>query len=258
MKFAIAQMDIQFEAQSENLLVAEQWIASAAKANADCILLPEMSFTGFSMKVSLLHELGSNAFANMQQLSQEYDIAIGFGWVKRNANGLGENHYTILQKNGSVLTDYVKIHPFSYGQEHLFYQGGTSIVNAILYDIPISILICYDLRFPEVFRAAAKNTSLIIVPANWLSVRNAHWKVLLQARAIENQIYVLGVNCVGTQGIYHFFGGSCLINPEGKTILECNNKAGLYFTEIVNDTAQFRENFPTWKDARPELYRTFY
>lgn len=258
MKIAVAQTNIHFEAQPENLKKAAEWIHQAASAGADVILFPEMSFTGFTMHVKSAAVWGKAAFAKMQQLAAACSIAIGFGWVSADTDGTGKNRYTLLDKNGIPLLDYTKIHPFSYCGEDQFYRSGNSIVWGALCGIPVSVLICYDLRFPEVFRFAARQASLLIIPANWLSRRSSHWDLLLRARAIENQVYVLGVNCVGTQNDHHFIGNSCLVNPEGETLVQCGSEEQLAFVEMQDDTAAFRAQFPTCHDIKMEQYSIWY
>ncbi len=157
-----------------------------------------------------------------------------------------------------MLSDYVKIHPFSYGGEDRFYHSGEKLTSAVLGEFSVGTLICYDLRFPEVFRAAAQKNRLLLVPANWLHQRTAHWRILLRARAIENQVYVLGVNCVGRQQSYTFDGQSCLVNPEGELLCTCGGEKQLVYVTIADDTEQFRQAFPTCRDVKISLYRKLY
>ncbi len=258
MKIAIAQTEIHFEEQADNLARAEQFLSQAADSGADAVFFPEMSFTGFTMHTALAASLGKTAYADMQRLASFHDIAVGFGWVNCTPETAYENHYTVLGKQGNILSDYVKIHPFSYGDEEKYYRNGNQIVSGVLCGMPFSTLICYDLRFPEVFRLAAKKAALLIVPANWLSRRSAHWDLLLRARAIENQVYVLGVNCVGTQETHHFVGSSCLVNPEGETLVQCGSEEQLALVDLENDVDTFRKQFPTYRDAKLSLYAKWY
>lgn len=258
MKIAIAQTEIMFEQPEENLANAAAWIAQAALAQADCVVFPEMSFTGFSMQVEKIAGYAPKIHEKMRQLAVQCGIAIGYGWTSQEQHGKGENHYTLLDKNGGVLSDYVKIHPFSYGGEDRFYHSGEKLTSAVLGEFSVGTLICYDLRFPEVFRAAAQKNRLLLVPANWLHQRTAHWRILLRARAIENQVYVLGVNCVGRQQSYTFDGQSCLVNPEGELLCTCGGEKQLVYVTIADDTEQFRQAFPTCRDVKISLYRKLY
>lgn len=258
MKIAIAQTKIVFEKPADNLALAESWIVRAAGEHCDCIVFPEMSFTGFSMHVSRIASYSPEIQQNMIELAQQHRIAIGYGWVSEEPDGKGKNHYTLLNSVGETVLDYVKIHPFSYGNEDQFYHSGDKIVSGSICGITVSALICYDLRFPEVFRLAARRSSLVLVPANWLERRSAHWQTLLRARAIENQVYVLGVNCVGTQQAYHFVGGSCLVDPEGNMRADCGREEALVYAEFTDDTAEYRKAFPTYRDVKFPLYTKLY
>ena len=237
MKIAIAQTEIIFEQPEENLANAAAWIAQAAAAQADCIVFPEMSFTGFSMQVEKIAGYAPKIHEKMRQLAVQCGIAIGYGWTSQEQHGKGENHYTLLDKNGGVLSDYVKIHPFSYGGEDRFYHSGEKLTSAVL---------------------GAQKNRLLLVPANWLHQRTAHWRILLRARAIENQVYVLGVNCVGRQQSYTFDGQSCLVNPEGELLCTCGGEKQLVYVTIADDTEQFRQAFPTCRDVKISLYRKLY
>ena len=108
------------------------------------------------------------------------------------------------------------------------------------------------------FRIAARSAALIFVPANWLSRRSRHWQILLQARAIENQVYLLGVNCVGTQGDLQFVGGSQLVDPEGTVRLDCGSAEQLAYVTVDSDVAEFRQAFPTYRDSQTALYADLY
>ena len=258
MKIAIAQTEIQFEQFEYNIHHAQKLISYAASEHADYIFFPEMSFTGFTMNVPYASHLSDQTHAVMQQASKSNHIGIGYGWVNCNDNNKGENHYRIINESGMQMLDYIKIHPFSYGNEERYFQNGNKIAHATLSEIPVSVAICYDLRFPELFRISAQFVSLIIVPANWLHQRSAHWKILLQARAIENQIYILGINCCGKQCHNQFDGMSCLVNPEGKILLECKDIETLSIFEIKDDVQRFRSAFPTYRDMNIPLYQKLY
>jgi omega-amidase len=115
----------------------------------------------------------------------------------------------------------------------------------------MACFICYDLRFPELFRAVANTCMLIIVIASWPDARQGHWETLLKARAIENQCYVIGVNRVGEGGGYSFIGGSAIIDPSGETIAEGREKETLLVAEIDPEKVrEIRSIYPFLKDLR--------
>ena len=254
MKAALCQFQIEYEAKAQNLQRAEHMIASAAAAHAQIIFFPEMSFTGFSMNVSAAGELGGETIQVMREYARKYQIAVGFGWVKRNGEK-GENRYTVLDEAGAILADYVKIHPFSYGGENQHYIAGSQTAVFSFGGHRFGLFICYDLRFPEIFRAVAADADVMVVAANWPEKRIVHWNKLLEARALENQCWVLGINCVGDQENLHFNGSSRAVSPEGETADCLLDREGIIFCEIQDEAAQFRNNFPALHDRRAALYK---
>lgn len=255
-KIALAQTHIVWEDQGHNYIIAEKRIREAACQDADAVFFPEMSFTGFSMNTDATKEKDDRTTQRMKTLSQQYGVSVGFGWVKDCTEECGkcENHYTVVDSAGNVQSDYTKIHPFSYSGEDLKFRGGSALTYFMLNDIPCSSLICYDLRFPEIFQAASKKAHMIIVPANWPAKRSAHWKALLRARAIENQVYILAVNCVGDIGGVSYTGDSCVVGPEGDVKTELSGTEGMLYMELADDVERFREAFPVKQDRKEGLY----
>ncbi len=254
MKAALCQFRIAYEEKERNLQRAAQMIAAAAEAQAKIIFFPEMSFTGFSMQVSVTGESDGETVRRMQQYVQTYGIAAGFGWVKKNADK-GENHYTVLDETGAVLADYVKLHPFSFSGEDQFFVPGSQMAVFTYSGVTFGLFICYDLRFPEIFRAVSDAAEVLVVAANWPERRIAHWNKLLEARAIENQSWVLGVNCVGEQQTLHYNGSSRAVTPEGETAECLLDREGILFCEIGEEAARFRRSFPALQDRRNALYQ---
>ena len=137
---------------------------------------------------------------------------------------------------------YRKIHPFSFANEEKYFSAGNDIVATNIGDVKIGLTVCYDLRFPELYRLYAKEkVDIIIDIANWPSVRVEHWKHLLKARAIENQCFIVGVNRVGVDGKSNEYNGcSGVFNPMGKEIVLVENDEKIIQSEIdiaeVNET----------------------
>ena len=182
---------------------------------------------------------------------------LGFGWVKAAESGKAENHYSIVAPDGSLFFDMVKLHPFSYAQEDQFFEKGNALPTCEIDGIRFGCLICYDLRFPEVFSALAPKTDCMLVPANWPERRKLHWCSLLTARAIENQVYVAGINCVGTQDGLHYSGDSRFIAPDGTILQDCRSASGCFVCDLSAKTvAETRQVFPVQKDRRPDFYRS--
>lgn len=253
MKIALAQTNIIWENRAENKIKAIKHIAKAAKEEAKAIFFPEMSLTGFSMNTQVTAEKQRGTVREFSDIARYYSITIGIGWVKKD-KGLAENHYTIINERGEEISDYIKIHPFSFAGENRFFMRGESIAQFKIGGYRWSNFICYDLRFPELFQIASKTAEVIIIPANWPQKREEHWKCLLRARAIENQCYILGVNCVGQTGNIEYSGGSCGISPEGDLINELNGKEDVLFVDLQDNVREIRERFPVKKDRRWDLY----
>ena len=248
MKIGIAQTHIVSENEKLNLKTAKEYISEAAQKGCRMVLFCEMSFTGFDMRSEANLKSGEYILELMKTAAVENHIAVGFGWAKKVKDKF-ENHYTIVDQDASIVSDYVKIHPFSFGGEDKFFSGGEKIVLFRLDDIDFSTFICYDLRFPEVFMEAATKAHVILVPSCWPLKRDEHRKILLRARAIENQVYILGINCVNETAGIVYGGESCIVNPDGEVHFFGSDE-GLYFAEINDDVDRYREEFPVLKDRK--------
>ncbi len=250
MKIILAQTHIEWENKEENIAYAKKIIKE--NTDSDIILFPEMSFTGFSMNTVVTKESGSTVEL-MKNVALKNNITIGFGWVK-DCGDKCENHYTIVDKDGDVLSDYAKIHPFSYSGEDNYFCGGDSIVTFEMGGISFCTFICYDLRFPELFRVVADKVHAIIIPANWPAKRSEHWKTLLRARAIENQLYIFAINCVGDMGGQYYSGDSCIITPNGDIVELISDEEGIICYDFSDDVEVYRNSFPVLKDRNPKVY----
>jgi predicted amidohydrolase len=267
MKIALLQSNIIWENKLENLKKLNEYLDYIRDNSIDIemLLLPEMSFTGFSMSTDITKENDKWTIKKIQKLAKEYNIAIGIGWVNAchgEDEGLSENHYSIISKKGEELLDYVKIHPFSYAEEDKYFKAGKKLNICEINGIKIGVLLCYDLRFPEIFQKLSKESDMIIVPANWPANREKHWEYLLIARAIENQSYIAGINCCGHIGKLYYSGNSTLINPNGDICVGEDihldstkiNEEKLLIYDIINDVNKFREEFPVKRDRREDFY----
>ncbi len=256
MKLAVCQMEMIWENKAANYKKAEQFCKRAEAMGADLICFPEMSFTGFSMKAEKTAEENNETVKLMQEYAKKYHLAIGFGWAKK-TTGKAENHYTLVTGE-KICGDYTKIHPFSYSGEDKYFQGGLQPCILELEGVKIGLSICYDLRFPELYQYLSEKADLILVPANWPEARSVHWKVLLQARAIENQCYIAGINCFGSVGKLYYSGDSCVFHPCGDKICGYLKKEELQVCDIKNDVKEYRDGFPVKRDRKPEIYARFY
>lgn len=253
MKIALYQMHIAWENKKANYIQLEKKLKEMNGIKIDLFLMPEMSFTGFSMNTDVTKERHLETVNKMTEYAKQYHVSIGFGWVK-DCGEKSENHYTIINKNGEMLCDYTKIHPFSFAGEDEKFRSGEKIKSFICEGIPCSTFICYDLRFPEIFQIASRKAHTIFVPANWPQKRQEHWRCLLQARAIENQVYIFAINCVGEIGGANYLGNSCVISPNGEVLTELCGQEGVLEYELVDDVENFRDAFRVKDDRKEKLY----
>ena len=257
MKVALCQFEIAFEKKEENTRRAIDFMEQARSAGADLVLFPEMSLTGFSMNITFTGEKDRESVQVMSEATKRIGIAVGFGWTALTGTR-GENHYTVINAQGEILSDYVKMHPFSYSGEDRYFEKGNAPAHFTLDGISFSNFICYDLRFPEIFQCVSGRAHVIIVAADWPAGRSEHWKCLLRARAIENQCYILGVNTVGNQNGLYYSGDSCVVLPDGTVAEQLSDEEGLIFYDLVDDVEKFRRGFPMKQDRRVDLYAELY
>lgn len=154
---------------------------------------------------------------------------------------------------------YQKIHPFSYGGEDRVFTRGNDLVTVQAEGWILQPTVCYDLRFPELYRAGSlRGVHLILVQANWPEARQAHWETLLRARAIENQAFVAGVNCTGSQDSLAFAGGSMLVSPKGEVVIQAGDAEGVSRGRADLDAClKWRKQFAVLPDRMPwEFYQS--
>lgn len=190
----------------------------------------------------------------------KYGIAVGFGWAALGKeSGLkGTNRFTLVDKEGNMVADYAKMHPFTYGRENEAYEKGTEIISVPFLGRTVSLFICYDLRFPEIFQIAARKSDIIFVIANWPALRSKHWETLLRARAIETQSYVVGVNCVGDRDGDVYTGESMAVDSIGNIIGKLSNKEGVLICDLDDRAWNLRKKFAIAADRREDLYKEYY
>lgn len=256
MKIGLCQLDIVWENKKLNKDKVAEFVKQAADHQVRLLLYPEMTLTGFSMQTSFTAESGRESVDYIARLADKYSLYIGFGWVEKYQDK-ARNRYTILSPEGEIISDYAKIHPFSYsGEDKYFYSGGELTIFKVD-EFNISGFICYDLRFPEIFQAVSNQVQLIVVAANWPQARSEHWRTLLRARAIENQVFIAGVNTVGDKGGLSYSGNSMVVDPEGNIIEELIGRESLVVVDLdIDKVERYRCNFPCKRDRKINLYKS--
>lgn len=257
------QLDVAWENPTENFRRVEILARKAVEQGARLLVLPEMFATGFSMNLEVLAQQAPTIESWVAGLAYDLQVTVVAGMANvdadRQSQGLGRagvNLALVYNPDGQKVGAYQKIHPFSYGEEHKHYHGGASLLNFETEGLRIAPFICYDLRFPEVFRLVADQTDVMLVIASWPSARRHAWRSLLVARAIENQCFVLGVNRVGEGGGLSYAGDSLLIDPLGQILVDAGDAAGLVMGDVdAESVVKVRDRFPFLKDRQPDLYR---
>jgi predicted amidohydrolase len=222
------------------------------------LLLPEMFATGFSMNTHAIAEPTDGPTQKvLADLARRLHITIVAGIAHQNSpTEKPTNRALILSPTGALTATYDKLHPFSFSTENQHYSPGKTLVT-----VPhpsgftLAPTICYDLRFPELYRhLTKKGANLILVLANWPTQRESHWLALLQARAIENQSYIAAVNRVGTDPQNTYTGHSQIIDPTGKILTDAGATECIASAEIhLQPLLDYRKSFPALSDLRDDL-----
>jgi omega-amidase len=250
MKIALVQYNPFWEDKQANKKKLKEMSNSISEA--ELIVFPEMSLTGFTMKSEEMAEgIQGDSFRYFSDLAKEKAAHVFAGIIERRNTRL-YNTLIHIKPDGKLLKLYRKIHPFSYSGENEFYDAGVRPAITKIRKWKIGLTICYDLRFPELFRKYGKRkVHLIVNIANWPDTRIEHWRTLLKARAIENQCYVVGVNRVGQDPKLNYTGFSSVFNPMGKEIISVESEEKIILAELNKDyIKEVREKFPFLEDIR--------
>ncbi len=256
MKIALCQLDIAWENKNVNFQKVFAMLQNAEHlAKGALIILPEMYATGFSMNVDFIQE-GEHRQAEkcLWETAKRFGATVIGGVVNRDANGRGLNQAVVFGPDGKEITRYTKMQPFALGGEAEHYTFGNEIKLFDCGGFRVAPFVCYDLRFPELFRHATQlGAQLFVDIANWPVTRIDHWLTLLRARAIENQAYVAGVNRVGRDPKYVYNGRSILVNPHGEIIADAGNGECVIGAEIEPQVVtDWRRDFPALNDIRAD------
>jgi omega-amidase len=255
LSITIIQADLRWEDKQANLQHLTEKINSAGKT--ELIILPEMFSTGFSMQPAKLAEKMNGPTVEWMKKTAAEKRVIVTGSVIIEENGNFFNRLIWMLPNGQYGM-YDKRHLFAFAGEDLQYTAGTKRLIASVKGWKINVQVCYDLRFPVWSRQNPQQSSdqqheydVLVYVANWPERRSLAWKTLLQARAIENQCYVIGVNRVGTDGNdIHYSGDSMIIDPLGEIIHTKKEEEEVFtFSLDKEKIEEVRLKYPFWKDA---------
>jgi predicted amidohydrolase len=223
MKIAVAQIDCSLGDPEANLCKVRDFCGQAKEIGAELIVFPEMTDTGYAMPVIQKHasHWKTGFVRELQEISGKFSIAIVSGVSERDGSSI-YNSQVLVGANGDILAKYRKTHLYAVApvEEQTCFAPGEALASFALGDLRFGFSICYDLRFPEIYRKLAieQNVGALLISSAWPFPRVEHWRVLAQARAIENQAYVIASNRVGKDAELWFCGSSTIIDPRGVLI----------------------------------------
>jgi predicted amidohydrolase len=254
---ALAQMDVPKGRPERNLARAREFAAQAHDADVDLLLLPELWLHGYDLERAdeWAAPLGEEGFAEMASMAREFEIHVVGSILERHADGVS-NTAVLYGPGGELLGAYRKIHLFRLMEEHRYLTPGDHATLCSTPWGPTGLGICYDLRFPELFRAMAlAGAKLFVIPAQWPVKRLEAWLLLARARAAENELVVAACNRVGENEDVAFPGRSIVVDPWGNTLAEGDDQERLLIAEAnLREIKKARRYLTVYEDRRPEAY----
>lgn len=238
-----------------NLRQARIALQRVHEQGASLAVLPEMWSSGYDYKrLAELADETPRVAAELAELAARLNLVIVGSLPEKNQESLYNTAF--IHDRGQEVGRYRKLHLFSPMKENRYLASGEKTLVIATSVGRLGIAICYDLRFPEMFRKLALNgAEIVCLPAQWPSPRQLHWRTLIRARAIENQYFLVAANNCGQLANLHFFGMSLVVSPRGEFLAEggedvAEPTATLDFAEM----AAYRKEIPAWHDRRPEVY----
>lgn len=255
---ALAQMAVIRGRPDANTATVEALAAQAAEQGAHLMLLPELWPTGYDLDraAQTAAPLDGGPFATMSGLARQHRLYIAGTALEANPAGQPFNTAALFGPDGALAGAYRKVHLFPPMGEREAMAPGASLPA---FDLPwgrAALAICYDLRFPELWRHYTQaGAHAILIPAEWPARRAEHWRVLLRARAVENQLFVMGCNRAGADADGEFAGHSAAVDPWGQVLVEGGWEPGLFLATLdLDQVARTRRQFPFLEDRRTDLY----
>ncbi len=257
---AILQMDVAHGNPVENRQKVRQMVESLKQSErkTDVLVLPELWDTSYDLKRldEIADEGGNQAKAYLSQVAKELDCFVIGGSIAEKKGDEVFNTTYVFDRSGELVGQYSKAHLFRLMNEDKYLSAGERAGIYQLENQTVGSMICYDIRFPEWIRTyALKGSKVLFVPAQWPHPRLNHWRQLLIARAIENQMYVVACNRVGTEGKSRFVGHSMIIDPWGEVVAEGSEQEEIVQAEIdLSLVDEVRGRIPVFSDRRTGLY----
>jgi omega-amidase len=257
LRISLAQLNFRFGAVDENVTRAIEWIKKSADIGSDLVLLPELWASGYDLEnwVKYATPINGGVFKLLTEYAHKYNITIGSSLLEAK-DRRAYNTFVLHGCDGKIWGVYRKIHRFRLLQEEKWLGAGDTLALAKTTWGLVGLSTCYDLRFPEMFRPyAAAGARLSLIVAEWPERRVVHWSKLLQARAIENQMFVAGVNKVGESQGVKLGGYSAVVDPWGNLLVEGRDSEDLLTIDIdLEEADKARRHIPVFQDRRPDIY----
>lgn len=257
-RLALLQSNLFLGKSEANIVHLSSLLIKAMEKSPDVVILPEMWNTSYDLR-NLKENAdrdGCPSASQMSSLARKHSVNIIAGSISDIRNDKFYNSSYIFNRQGDLIERYDKIHLFGLMNEESYLSSGEKRAHFELDNVKCGLIICYDLRFPELSRTLALDgIDILFVPAQWPHPRLHPWRTLIQARAIENQMYVAAVNRVGKEGKASFFGHSMVVDPLGEIILEGDEEESILVTDIdLQQVSKVRRHMTCFKDRRPETY----
>ena len=251
-----AQVSGMWEEPEQTLEKVRILIQHAAASGAALICFPEQFATGWDPQPRRnIQNTDGIIVSALRRYAEESGIGI-LGSFRQASDPLPKNTAVAIGSDGTILATYAKMHLFSAGHEDRGSSPGTELGIFSIGALTCGIAICYDLRFPELFRLyAKKGVHVVFVPSAWPAVRRRHWELFIQARALENQIYVVGINTTGTTPVDSYSGDSMTADPQGAVIRRAGDAEQLLFSDLdPAEVTAARLRMPVEHDRKERLY----
>ncbi len=258
-QIALAQFSVVRAAPDANLEYITRMAVQSKNSGASLLILPEMATTGFDWIANREHlPIAALDVKKIAEIASSYLIDIAGSFLEYTEEGRAANTFYYFDSKGECIFQYRKMHLFTLFQEERYVQAGDSVSIGDTCIGKTGAGICYDLRFPELFRAGVDlGAEVFILPAAFPHPRLVHWQTLVRARAIENQCYMIAVNQVGSElhadasKSVTYFGHSMVVDPWGEIVFEAGDAEGLYFVTIdLSRVAATRGTIAALRDRR--------
>mgnify|MGYP001443749851 CR=1 FL=1 len=260
MKCCSAQIAACWEDPEATLEKAAPYIRRAASAGASLVAFPEQFATGWDpCSHRHIQDLSGPTISALRTLARESSVAI-LGSFREAGSPLPKNTAVVVGKTGEILARYSKMHPFAPAKEDTCFSAGDDPAVFGIDGLRLGLAICYDLRFPELFRLyAGRGVHGVIVPSAWPESRLRHWELFIRARAAENQMYVIGINATGSNPVDSYAGSSMTAGPDGSLVARAGEDETLLCYDLMAENVEeARRRLPVLNDRRTDLYSRLY